>query len=499
MKISTTKGDYFISLPKPLYKGLKTISTQKDNINFDLLAILTHLILTNRYADKNFKDGKEWVHLSAQILRANYDTTKYKSSEHINFLIENEIIEMIPHYHNAKEKKGKSRGYRIHQNYFDTKENKHISLFDSAFQIIPISESGIKKKCLKRIQGRKQNANRIIGNLTNWLNSGKFEFDEASAIEFINSKYNEESGRKDKRMFHIKNFQASLQIYSMEGKDGRLHSSFTSLPTDLKQFVTFNGKKLKEADIKSSQPFILTIVLELIIKEYKKEIDRKGIITIKHFSKKITKLLYKYTDIRFNNVLSIYFMCYYITSIVLINIKDTDKEDINRFIFLIRNGDIYELVGKELLQSGAIWLENGVYYTKILKKDTEHQKIEDFETLRKCAKTITLNAIYCSPKTKAIRVVNEFRKLFPTVTKWLDALKKNNYSDLAILMQQIESKAVLLYATKEIIVKHPEMLLISRHDSLSTTEDYFDILHSEFKKLLSDYFGIEVEIGKEVW
>jgi hypothetical protein len=498
MKASTKKGDYLISLPNPLYTKLKAISTQKDNINFDLLAILTHLILTNKYADKNFKEGKAWVHLSAKILRINYDTTKYKSSEHLNFLVENEIIEMIHHYHNPKEKKGKSRGYRIHQNYLNTKE-KSIKLFDSAFQIISISELGIKKKCLNRIQDRKQNANRIIGNLTNWLNSDKFEFDEASAIEFVNSKYNGESGRKDKRLFHIKNFQASLQTYSMEGKDGRLHSGFTSLPADLKQFVTFEGKKLKEADIKSSQPFILTIVLELIITEYCKEIERKGYITGQHFTKKITKLLYKYTDLRFNNALDIYKICYHITSNVLISIQNTDIENINEFIFLIRSGDIYEQVGKKLFQSGAIWLDNGLYYTKLLKKDTKHQKIEDFETLRKCAKTITLNAIYCSPKTKAIRAVNEFRKLFPIVTIWLDTLKKNNHSDLAILMQQIESKAVLLYSTKKISEKHPEMLLISRHDSLSTTEDKFDIQYSEFKKLLSNYFGLEVDIGKEVW
>lgn len=498
MKTSTKQGDYFVNLPSLLYSDLKTVCKKDDSINLELSALLVHLILTNKYADKNFQNGKEWVHLNAKILRSNYDTKEYKSSEHLKFLVENAILEIQLHYHDPSGKNSRSRAYRIHQKYFDIKE-KGKTLFDRAFTIIPITESGIKKKCLKRIQQRKQKANRKVSHLTKWVTSDKFKFDKATAIKFVESKYVKQKGRKDKRLFHIKNFEAALQIYSMEGRDNRLHSCFTALPSDLKQFVTFDGKPLKEADIKSSQPFILTIVLELIIKEYHKQINKKGYITVTHFTKRITKLLYKYLDTTIDDVISIYNMCYYITSNVLIDIQPIDIKHIEQFIFSIRSGDVYEQVGKELFQSGAIWLEDGIYYTKLLKKDSKEQTIEPFETLRKCAKTITLNAIYCSPKTKAVRAVNEFRKLFPVVTKWLDALKKHNYSDLAVLMQQIEAKAVLLHCSKKIAEKHPKLPLISRHDSLSTTVDNFDVLHSEYQALLTDYFGVNVEIGKEDW
>ncbi len=498
MKTSTKQGDYFVNLPSLLYSDLKAVCKKDDSISLDLSALLVHLILTNKYADKNFQDGKEWVHLNAKILRSNYDTKEYKSSEQLKFLVENAILEMQCHYHDPSGKNSRSRAYRIHQKYFDIKE-KGKTLFDRAFTIIPVTKLGIKKKCLKRIQQRKQKANRKVSHLTKWLTSDKFKFDKATAIKFVESKYVKQEGKKDKRLFHIKNFEAALQIYSMEGRDNRLHSCFTALPSDLKQFITFDGKKLKEADIKSSQPFILTIVLDLIIKEYHKQINKKGYITVTHFTKRITKLLYKYLDNRIDNIIDVYIMCYYIASNVLINVQTTDIKCIEQFIFSIRSGDIYEQVGKELFKSGAIWLEDGIYYTKLLKKDSDNQEVKDFETLRKCAKTITLNAIYCSPKTKAVRAVNEFRKLYPTVTKWLDALKKHNYSDLAILMQQIEAKSVLLHCSKKIAEKNPKLPLISRHDSLSTTVNNFDVLHSEYQALLTDYFGVSVEVGKEDW
>ncbi|MBB4119777.1 hypothetical protein GGR32_002083 [Mesonia hippocampi] len=503
MKTSTKQGDYFINLPSLLYSDLKAVCKKDDSISFDLSALLVHLILTNKYADKDYKEGKKWIRLSAKILRENYDTTLYKSSKHLEILVENDIIEMQSHYHDPSGKNSRSRAYRINQSYFNIKESE-ITLFDMAFVIIPITESGIKKKCLKRIQQRKQTANLKVGHLTKWLTSDKFNFDKVAAIEFVDSKYPKHQSEKikrrnEKRMFHIKNFESTLQIYSMEGRDNRLHSCFTALPSDLKQFVTFDDSPLKEADIKSSQPFILTIVLELIIKEYCKQINKKGYITVTHFTKRITRMLYKYLDDTIDNVIDVYIMCYYITSNVLIDIQTTDIKQIKQFVFLIRSGDIYEQVGKELFRSGAIWFEDGVYYTKLLKKDSDSQEIKDFETLRKCAKTITLNAIYCSPKTKAVRAVNEFRKLFPIVTKWLDALKKHNYSDLAVLMQQIESKAVLLHCSKKIAEKYPKLPLISRHDSLSTTVDNFDVLHSKYQVLLTDYFGVNVEVGKEDW
>ena len=114
-------------------------------------------------------------------------------------------------------------------------------------------------------------------------------------------------------------------------------------------------------------------------------------------------------------------------------------------------------------------------------------------------KKITLNALYASPKKSGVKALESFKQLFPEVSKILDVMKQNNKNELPILMQRIEARCVLDSCSKKVAEKYPEMLLISRHDSLSTTVDCFDILHSQFQKLLTDYFGVEVIVGKESW
>ncbi|MCB0744948.1 MAG: hypothetical protein KDC67_13655, partial [Ignavibacteriae bacterium] len=310
MRITTNQGEYFVSLPARLFLDLKLICEKDSSISLDLAVLLTHQILNLKYADKNFKEGKEWVHLNAGILRTNYDTKGFTCKNHLEFLVESGIIEMKSHYHDPNGENGYSRSYRIHQKYFtDNKDGRTI--FDSVFEIVPVSEPRLKRKFLKRIQKRKRQADLSAKHLTQWLNDDKFEFDIDTAIKYVDTVYPKSASEKMrrrnmKRMFFIKNFETALQIYSMEGKDGRLHTCFTYLPSDLKQFVKYEGKELKEADIKSSQPFILTVLLELIINAYKEEIDRKGYITVQHFTKKLMRLLTKYTNTNINNFINLY-------------------------------------------------------------------------------------------------------------------------------------------------------------------------------------------------
>jgi len=66
-------------------------------------------------------------------------------------------------------------------------------------------------------------------------------------------------------------------------------------------------------------------------------------------------------------------------------------------------------------------------------------------------------------------------------------------------MQRIEARCVLDSCSKKVAKKHPKMLLISRHDSLSTTEKDFELLKDELQKLLNMYFDTEVELDNENW
>ncbi|WP_138940662.1 hypothetical protein [Aquimarina agarivorans] len=98
-----------------------------------------------------------------------------------------------------------------------------------------------------------------------------------------------------------------------------------------------------------------------------------------------------------------------------------------------------------------------------------------------------------------MRAVNDFKAMFPLVWKILNVGKSQNYKDFPILMQRMEAKCVLDFCAKRVARKFPDMLLITRHDSISTTESRFDSLKTEFSSLLNSYFEVEVKIGDEKW
>lgn len=81
-----------------------------------------------------------------------------------------------------------------------------------------------------------------------------FQLDYDSAISFIKEKHSNDEADWSIRINYIKSFDCDLDNYSRQGKDDRSYTYFISLPSNLKQFITYRDSKLVEVDIKSSQP-----------------------------------------------------------------------------------------------------------------------------------------------------------------------------------------------------------------------------------------------------
>ncbi len=503
MEINTHKGSYYVYLPTKLYKKIVELSEENEQIDLGLLAFLLHLIIKGKFKDKELENGSEWVHLCSGILRK-YDCETYKTAHHLKFLKEKGIIDSLPHIKNIKGKKDKCAKHKILEQYLNP-ENDTISATDSKIfmQEYKVNNNQVIKQNLNRINQRKGVAQYKTEHLTKWLNSSGFSMDVDSALEYVNNTYSkvDDSAKKMKRLMAINQFKNLNSKYSRDGKDDRLHSYFTTLPSDLKQFITYEGHILKEADIKSSQPFILTVILGIIKDEYYTEITKFKQISekrfIKRLYKKISRMINTYEEEEYK--IDIEVICYNITIMLQEALELFDFTEIDSFISLINSGDIYTYVGENLLKSGAIWFENNKFFVRLFDKEKEIYRIYEFDDLRKCAKKITINALYASSKKSGVKALQDFKILFPEVTKLLDVMKNNNKAELPILMQRIEAKCVLDFCSKKISKNHPEMLLIARHDSLVTTEDKFELMKKEFNELLNDYFSIDVVLGEELW
>src|SRR5690554_5160527 len=122
MKIDMTKGSFYVNLPSKLYVKITDLAVKREDIDLGLLGLILHFILKNKFNNKNLESGSEWVSLCSKILRQ-YDHDQYITSKHLDFLIEQNVLESLPHMANIKGKADKCRRFKISDEYFSDNEN----------------------------------------------------------------------------------------------------------------------------------------------------------------------------------------------------------------------------------------------------------------------------------------------------------------------------------------------------------------------------------------
>ena len=491
-ELTNTKDRYSLELPELLYEELIIKALDVEFISLDLATYLLNLILNKIYMDKNkdYEDG--FIRLCSKLLKPlNKDGFSYK--KHFDWMRDEGFIE-ISNHRNFDGTNTRCKGYKIVRKY----------IFDNNNYVKHDCKNDKLKKAFNLIgKQRKNEAKYSTPHLTKWLDDDKFTFDDKAAIDYVNHEYqgSDNIHKRNKRIKDIESFNTSNRLdYSREGKDDRLHHYYVKMSGDLKQFVRYDGETLKEVDIKSAQPFILTIIMEAYVKYIKSNKNNKEIIDeITLFIRsKINSKSISTSKSNKNNIRTMIK-----NSIMLLeSYESLDIIELKMFISLVRTGDVYMKIGNILYKKGAIWKKDDFFYTKLGKKvkgSNTIQKEKVFKTLRECAKQVFLNYIFSNPDSTSVAVINTLRGIYPSVNLFLDSLKLDDYRDLPILMQRIESKCVLDYCSKNIARKHPNMPLVARHDSLSTTEGSFDLLEVEFRILLNKYFGVEVDVGVSIW
>ena len=267
--------------------------------------------------------------------------------------------------------------------------------------------------------------------------------------------------------------------------------------------MSYRGEKIVEFDIKSSQPFILTVVLTLLLENHKyvteledKRQDRLHKTLSKRIKKDLKRLLnkeevYEYKveiDRRIDDISTI--MIKKATSLYFVEIHD--------FISDIRNGDIYEKTAEELLKQNLIIQQGNVFLMKRYVEELGYQTVVPFNSLRECGKKIVLSSIYSSVKP-TLNLVIAFRELYPSTMILLDVFKKEDHTHLALVMQRIESRAILDVCARKASRRLPMTPLITRHDSISTTESCASELGVLFKESLVAFFKTDVVVKRSSW
>ena len=92
-----------------------------------------------------------------------------------------------------------------------------------------------------------------------------------------------------------------------------------------------------------------------------------------------------------------------------------------------------------------------------------------------------------------------FKQMFPYVYEVFRFVKSKDKSLLPRLLQSIESYLMLNVIAKRISVVYPDAPIFTIHDSISTTEEYVDVVEAIMKEELSKAIGHAPKLAREEW
>lgn len=423
----------------------------------DKLAYILYLInklLETKKADY-FNDG--FVKINAQVLQKSVKECK----SYLKFLIANDIVQII--------------GYV---------PDKHSTLYRFAPDYsIGVKPYEIKNFTFKRNLERWINKNNKYSGkysfLRKWFNS-KFQINTEFCSLFIEKEFqlktnfpelvkvNRFGSKKNiidqynGALIHIDRYSNSdFQNFVVDANGYRFHSILTNTRSMLRNGLSYNGEKLVSTDISNSQPFLSILLFSKVFWDKKAQFYKN-----QRIKEIINKIIVN------NNIKSLPLMLATISEIL-------DKPDVLMYKDLVCAGQFYEYFEKE-------------YYnrTGLHHSDRGVLKSEMFLVL------FSKNSYVGRKDTKGKDI---FAEIFPNVYRLFEIIKTGDNTLLPLLLQRIESLIVLDDICFNISEEYPHVPLFTIHDSIITTENYADLIHSTMDEKLQQWIGYKPTLKVEKW
>ena len=386
------------------------------------------------------RKDKEYVIVNRKILK---DLSVSNIGSYIRILENGEFIISDKSYVTGK----KSKGYKLNKKYSYGLETIEISKDCKLFDKI-IKHHRRKRAHKDRLEPFLQQMNKTFMDV-------ELDYSKAEKWILCNVPNNKQhfhflalTQLKDKRFRH----------FHRNKTNNRLDTNLTNLKSELRQFIKGDFISI---DLKNSQPFLLSVLLNSIINNSKvllcsinNDLDLNRTFGVKA----IQKILKNHQKLKKSN---------------LVNLK--------KFTDAVLNGNLYE----DFIKS---------YSNKIKRK-----KAKDimFKVL------FSKNEIY--HKYKRFVPYNEekeiFASVFPFVMESVKALKEKEHSGLAIFLQKLESYVFIDCIAKRLV--EAGIVPLTIHDSFLIESKYKDkameIIHAEFLGLFGVVPSFHVESNsKEV-
>ncbi|MBF2707738.1 hypothetical protein [Flavobacterium soyangense] len=456
------------------------IITVQNPINFnpykqDKLAYILHKISSIPASNKNLDIVDGFVPLYSKALQEVVGNYK----QYLDYAIAVGIIERTKSY----EIGGHSKSCRFTAQY----QGKLIPYTATDFSLI---------QNLRLYQKRQEKTVIKHDYLTNWFNP-KLKIDYKKVVGFLEEEWQLKNDNKNlwdmdasRQKFkspYLQQLCSKLAAeyitrgeYNLKIDDNvhRFHSNLTNMRGLVRNALTYDGQNLVAVDIKNSQPYFSTLLLDenfwKVNSDSKKDLFRKKSYSNVDPQVSCSSCQRNSKAFKTNKILKLENIKHNIkqTSIIMLGENMAAltnkglKEDKNRFVDLVAAGALYE------------------YLETAFKRD-----LNMLNVTRNTAKIAVLQAFFSDNRfigTKQAAPKKLFSKLFPSVYKVYAAIKRKDKTLLAILLQNIESHFIVEVIARRIAKEYPKLPIFTIHDSIVTTvgneQLVIDIMNDELTK-----------------
>jgi hypothetical protein len=456
------------------------------NNHIDGLIYFVNLITKNNYNQRKFNDNG-YRNLNTELLSniIGKGDDRKRVINIIKVLKDENIIEQTTH------RQGKySRGYRLTDNY-NTGVFKEVELSSK------IQKNLLKFQKTKNAHYTLNNEEQISNDLAyleEQFTKNNLTVEYFSAIKFIkklgliflvkaieisekkNQDFTVESllhyfGRMVNILVDLKDKHYNLSI---SDSNQRFNSNLTSLPKMLRPFLRINDEQIGEVDISSSQPYILSTILNNDFTDS----ENKGynIFTIypdlcEKFNKSIFFNLSKQRGDETNQVLGIFF-------------NDENFNNLNNFTAFDFKNDFYQNIIPEYINNFS---ENEL-------TDRVQEKGRNY------VKSNMMNYLFES--NYDVRMKNDvillLKSIYPSLSSFIEYFHiMYGNTDFSYLLQRTEAYLMLNNVCKNLSEKHPKIPFFTIHDSLITTVSNLTVVEEIMTDTITNITGKTVIVKKK--
>ena len=416
------------------------------------LLYIIDLITTIPANNKGLKLMNGYVPINAQFLQKK--VRNYK--QYLDYLVATNVFEVSKQYIPGE----RSRGYKFSKQY------------TTPVQIVTVG----RPKEIRKMNGRNKSHlsasnQRKYQHLTKWYDEG-LQIDKELAQQFILQDYQCKMSNKslldeadkdpliqyNSALVSIEKIAAAALQFNIDDFGNRFHSTLTNLKSDLRNLLTYNGLKLVSIDIKNSQPYISTILLDTRFWELTTQLD---------------VLTHKSIGIALTNIFNQYSTDYFI--MLCKKAKSCKESDLHKYREIVQNGIFYEYMAA---------------HSNMDATNRKKLKAAMFQVL------FTGNS-FINQKEAAPKLV--FKELFPDVYELFNLLKRKEKANMPKLLQRIESYVILLVVTKRIAIEKPDLPIFTIHDSIVTVDGFEDYVKGIMEQEMEKIFGFPPQLMISNW